>query len=304
MPEIAATQTAADMTYAKPHEFMPRGGQNRRAARAQAAALRWLVRIAAFLTAAVLVFLIGYILVMGIPNLKPELFAWEYNSENVSLMPALINTVLMTAFALLIATPLGIFAAIWLVEYARRGSKLVKVVRVTTETLQGIPSIVYGLFGMLFFVTQLHWGYSLIAGAFTLAIMVLPVIMRTTEEALIAVPDSYREGSFGLGAGKLRTVFRIVLPSAVPGIFSGIILAIGRIVGETAALIFTAGTFSGVAGGVMESGRTLAVHMYCLLNEGLHRSEAYATAVVLLVMVIGINALSGAAAKRIARRTH
>lgn len=303
MPEIAAAQTAADMTYAKPHEFMPTGGSNRRAARMQAAALRWLVRMAALLTAAVLVFLIGYILVMGIPNLKPELFAWEYNSENVSLTPALINTVLMTAFSLAISTPLGIFAAIWLVEYAHRGSKLVKVVRVTTETLQGIPSIVYGLFGMLFFVTKLHWGYSLIAGAFTLAIMVLPVIMRTTEEALIAVPDSYREGSFGLGAGKLRTVFRIVLPSAVPGIFSGIILAIGRIVGETAALIFTAGTFSGVAGGVMESGRTLAVHMYCLLNEGLHRSEAYATAVVLLVMVIGINALSGAAAKRIARRT-
>ena len=303
MPESAATQTAADMTYAKPHEFLPTGGSNRRAARMQAAALRWLVRIAALLTAAVLVFLIGYILVMGIPNLKPELFAWEYNSENVSLTPALINTVLMTAFSLAISTPLGIFAAIWLVEYAHRGSKLVKAVRVTTETLQGIPSIVYGLFGMLFFVTQLHWGYSLIAGAFTLAIMVLPVIMRTTEEALIAVPDSYREGSFGLGAGKLRTVFRIVLPSAVPGIFSGIILAIGRIVGETAALIFTAGTFSGVAGGVMESGRTLAVHMYCLLNEGLHRSEAYATAVVLLVMVIGINALSGAAAKRIARRT-
>ncbi len=240
MPEITATKTAAAMTCAKPHTLMPGGGQNRRAARAQAAALRWLVRIAAFLTAAVLVFLIGYILVMGIPNLRPELFAWEYNSENVSLTPALINTVLMTAFALLIATPLGIFAAIWLVEYARRGSKLVKVVRVTTETLQGIPSIVYGLFGMLFFVTQLHWGYSMIAGAFTLAIMVLPVIMRTTEEALIAVPDSYREGSFGLGAGKLRTVFTIVLPSAMPGILSGVILATGRIVGETAALIYTA----------------------------------------------------------------
>lgn len=187
MPEIAATQTAADMIYAKPHAFMPTGGSNRRAARMQAAALRWLVRMAALLTAAVLVFLIGYILVMGIPNLKPELFAWEYNSENVSLTPALINTVLMTAFSLAISTPLGIFAAIWLVEYAHRGSKLVKVVRVTTETLQGIPSIVYGLFGMLFFVTKLHWGYSMIAGAFTLAIMVLPVIMRTTEEALIAV---------------------------------------------------------------------------------------------------------------------
>ena len=303
MPEIAAAQTAADMTYAKPHEFMPTGGSNRRAARMQAAALRWLVRMAALLTAAVLVFLIGYILVMGIPNLKPELFAWEYNSENVSLTPALINTVLMTAFSLAISTPLGIFAAIWLVEYAHRGSKLVKVVRVTTETLQGIPSIVYGLFGYLMFVIALNMDKSMLAGALTLAIMVLPTILRTTEEALKAVPDSFREGSFGLGAGKLRTVFRIVLPSAVPGIFSGIILAIGRIVGETAALIFTAGTFSGVAGGVMESGRTLAVHMYCLLNEGLHRSEAYATAVVLLVMVIGINALSGAVAKRIARRT-
>lgn len=303
MPEIAAAQTAADMTYAKPHAFLPTGGSNRRAARVQAAALRWLVRMAALLTAAVLVFLIGYILVMGIPNLKPELFAWEYNSENVSLTPALINTVLMTAFSLAISTPLGIFAAIWLVEYAHRGSKLVKVVRVTTETLQGIPSIVYGLFGYLMFVIALNMDKSMLAGALTLAIMVLPTILRTTEEALKAVPDSFREGSFGLGAGKLRTVFRIVLPSAVPGIFSGIILAIGRIVGETAALIFTAGTFSGVAGGVMESGRTLAVHMYCLLNEGLHRSEAYATAVVLLVMVIGINALSGAAAKRIARRT-
>lgn len=252
MPEITATKTMAAMSCAKPHTLMPGGGQNRRAARAQAAALRWLVRIAAFLTAAVLVFLIGYILVMGIPNLRPELFAWEYNSENVSLTPALINTVLMTAFALLIATPLGIFAAIWLVEYARRGSKLVKVVRVTTETLQGIPSIVYGLFGMLFFVTQLHWGYSMIAGAFTLAIMVLPVIMRTTEEALIAVPDSYREGSFGLGAGKLRTVFTIVLPSAMPGILSGVILATGRIVGETAALIYTASSVAKIPTSVLD----------------------------------------------------
>ena len=180
---------------------------------ASAAVLKGLVYGAAVLTFAVLLFLIGYILVNGIPNLKPSLFEWTYNSDNVSLMPALINTILMTAFSLAIATPLGIFAAVWLVEYAKRGSKLVKVVRITTETLQGIPSIVYGLFGMLFFVMQLKWGYSLIAGAFTLAIMVLPVIMRTTEEALLAVPDSYREGSFGLGAGKLRTVFTIVLPA-------------------------------------------------------------------------------------------
>ena len=302
MPEITATKTAADMTCAKPHTLMPGGGQNRRAARAQAAALRWLVRIAAFLTAAVLVFLIGYILVMGIPNLKPELFAWEYNSENVSLTPALINTVLMTAFALLIATPLGIFAAIWLVEYARRGSKLVKVVRVTTETLQGIPSIVYGLFGMLFFVTQLHWKLSLLSGAMTLSIMVLPLIMRSTEEALLAVPDMYREASFGLGAGRLRTVFRIVLPSAMPGILAGIILAVGRIVGETAALIYTAGTATDMATSLFSSGRTLAVHMYCLSSEGLHTDQAYATAVVLLLIVLAMNTISALVARKLTKK--
>ncbi len=231
MPDVTANaRTAA--APARVQTIRP-AGKNRTAARVQAAVLRGLVGLAALLTAAVLVFLIGYILVMGIPNLKPELFAWEYTSDNVSLVPALINTLFMTAFSLVIATPLGVFAAIWLVEYAPRGSKLVRLVRITTETLQGIPSIVYGLFGMLFFVNALHWGYSLMAGAFTLAIMVLPVMMRTTEEALLAVPDSYREGSFGLGAGKLRTVFRVVLPSAMPGILSGIILATGRIVGET-----------------------------------------------------------------------
>ena len=217
-------------------------------------------------------------------------------------MPALINTLLMTAFSLVIATPLGIFAAIWLVEYAHRGSKLVRLVRLTTETLQGIPSIVYGLFGMLFFVTQLHWGYSLIAGAFTLAIMVLPVIMRTTEEALIAVPDSYREGSFGLGAGKLRTVFTIVLPSAMPGILSGVILATGRIVGETAALIYTASSMPQIPKSIFSSTRTLAVHMYLLSNEGLYINETYGTAVVLLVLVLAINCLSGFIADKLAKK--
>lgn len=304
MPDTIANNGAAalDMSKAAAKAVFPAGGRNRTAARLQAAVLRWLVRLAAALTAAVLLFLIGYILVNGIPNLKPSLFAWEYNSENVSLTPALINTLLMTAFSLLIATPLGIFAAIWLVEYARRGSKLVQLVRVTTETLQGIPSIVYGLFGMLFFVTQLHWGYSLIAGAFTLAIMVLPVIMRTTEEALIAVPDSYREGSFGLGAGKLRTVFTIVLPSAMPGILSGVILATGRIVGETAALIYTASSMPQVATSVFSSARTLAVHMYLLSNEGLYINETYGTAVVLLVLVLAINCLSSFIAGRLAKK--
>ena len=265
------------------------------------AVLRLLVWLSAVITVAVMAFLVGFILIKGVGNLKPELFALEYNSENASLMPALINTLIITLLSLLIAVPFGIFAAIYLVEYAKKGSKLVKIIRITTETLQGIPSIVYGLFGMLFFVTTCGWGFSILAGAFTLAIMVLPLIMRSTEEALKAVPDSYREGSFGLGAGKLRTVFRIVLPSAVPGILAGVILAIGRIVGETAALIYTAGTVAKVPSSVFGSGRTLAVHMYNLSSEGLYMNQAYATAVVLLVLVVLINTISGMIAKRITK---
>ncbi len=260
--------------------------------------LRILVTAAAILTVAVLLFLVAYIVIMGLPNLKPSLFELEFTSENASLLPALINTVIMTVLSLVVAVPVGIFSAIYLVEYARRGNKLVGVVRITAETLSGIPSIVYGLFGYLFFVISFGWGYSMIGGALTMAIMILPLIMRTTEEALMSVPDSFREGSFGLGAGKLRTVFRIILPSAMPGILSGIILGIGRIVGETAALMFTSGSVAKVAVNPVDSGRTLAVHMYNLLNEGLAREAAYATAVVLLVLVVGINALSSFVAKK------
>ena len=260
-----------------------------------------LVMLSAIITFTVLIFLIVYILVHGVPYLKPSLFSLHYNSENASLMPALINTVIMTFFSLLIAVPLGIFSAIFLVEYAKRGNRFVNVIRLTTETLQGIPSIVSGLFGMSFSVTTCHWGFSILAGAFTLAIMILPLIMRSTEEALKAVPDSYREGSFGLGAGKLRTVFRIVLPSAIPGILAGVILAIGRIVGETAALIYTAGTVAKVPGSLLGSGRTLAVHMYNLASEGLYMDQAYATAVILLVLVVLINTLSGVVAKKLTK---
>ena len=260
-----------------------------------------LVTASALFTVCILAFLLIYILVKGIPYLTPSLFAWEYNSENVSLMPALINTILMTALSLVIAVPLGIFAAIYLVEYARRGNKIVEIVRITAETLTGIPSIVYGLFGFLLFGVALKWGYSMLGGALTLAIMILPTIMRTTEEALKSVPDSYREGSFGLGAGKLRTVFRIVLPSAVPGILAGVVLAIGRIVGETAALIYTAGTVAQVPKNVLGSGRTLAIHMYMLSSEGLYMNQAYATAVILLVLVVAINTLSGVVAKKLTK---
>ncbi len=260
-----------------------------------------LVMLSALITVSVLLFIIGYILVKGIPNITPDLFAWEYTSENVSLMPAIVNTLLMTALALLLAVPPGIFSAIYLVEYAKRSNKIVGAIRITTETLAGIPSIIYGLFGMLFFVSALGWGFSMISGAFTLAIMILPIIMRTTEEALKSVPYSYREGSFALGAGKLRTVFRVVLPSAIPGILAGIVLGTGRIVGETAALLYTAGTVAEIPKNLLSSGRTLSVHMYVLSSEGLYTDQAYATAVVLLIAVIAINWLSGLLAKKITK---
>ncbi len=261
--------------------------------------LTWLAGI---ITISVVVFLVLYILIKGIPNLTPSLFAWTYNSENVSMMPAIINTVIMTLLSLAIAVPIGVFSAVYLTEYAKRGNPFVKVVRVTTETLAGIPSIVYGLVGYLIFVIAMKLHQSMLSGALTLAIMILPTLMRTTEEALISVPDSFREGSFGLGAGRLRTVFKVVLPSAVPGILSGIILSIGRIVGETAALIYTSGTVAGIPKSLLGSGRTLSVHMYALLSEGLYMDQAYATAVVLLILVLLINILSGLVAKKVAAK--
>ena len=258
-----------------------------------------LVLFAAVITVSLIGIIIAYILIKGIPHIDADLFSLRYTRENVSMMPAIINTITMTVLTLIMAVPVGVLSAIYLVEYAPRGSKLVKIIRITTETLSGIPSIVYGLFGFLFFNVALKWGYTMLGGALTLAIMIRPLIIRTTEEALMSVSDSYREGSFGLGAGRLRTVFRIVLPSAMPGILSGVILGVGRVVGETAALIYTSGTLAEVPNTVMSSGRTLSVHMYALLSEGLYMEEAYATAVVLLLLVVLINAFSGYVAKRL-----
>ena len=267
---------------------------------------RGVIYAGALFTTLVLLGIVGFILVNGVPHLTPTLFEWSYTSENVSLMPALISTLYMALLALLIAVPIGVSSAIYLVEYAKPGSRFVRAVRVTTETLQGIPSIIYGLFGMLFFTTVLGWGLSLLSGACTLAIMVLPVVMRTAEEALIAVPASYRAGGFALGAGYLRTIFRCVLPSALPGIVGGVLLALGRCVGEVAALLFTAGTIAQIPdfGGqgifaLFDSCRTLAVHMYVLASEGLHIDETYATTVVLLVLVTLLNVIANVAEKRL-----
>ena len=257
--------------------------------------------LCAILTFFILIFLIAHILQKGIPYIKPSLFALTYTTETVSLFPALVTTLLMVVASLLVAVPLGVFAAIYLVEYAKRGNRFVKLVRTTAETLSGIPSIIYGLFGWLFFVSWLKWGFSMLAGSFTLSIMILPLIMRTAEESLKSVSDSYREGAFGLGAGRLRTVFVIVLPAAAPGILAGVILAIGRIVGETAALLYTAGSVPQIPHNPLASGRTLAIHMYALSSEGMYTGQAYATAVVLLVMVIGINALSSLLARKLAK---
>lgn len=262
-----------------------------------------LVGFAALATFTGVAFIVGYILVMGVPNLSLDLFSWTYNSENVSLLPALINTLFMIVLALSVAIPIGIGASIYLVEYASRSNPFISVIRIATETLSGIPSIVYGLFGSLFFVKFMGMGMSLLSGALTLSIMILPLIVRTTEEALLSVPDSYREGAFALGAGKLRTIYRIVLPSAMPGIFAGVILAIGRIVGESAALVFTAGTVAEVATSLFSSTRTLAVHMYAISGEGLYIDQTYATAVLLLVLVIIINLISGLVASKLGSET-
>lgn len=263
--------------------------------------LRAFVIFAALITFFILAFIIIYILIKGVPYITPSLFALKYNTGNVSLFPAIVTTIMITGLSLLLAVPIGIITAIYLVEYAKKGNRLVELVRLTAETLAGIPSIVYGLFGLLFFVTTLEWGFSILSGAFTLAIMILPLVIRTTEEALKSVPDTYREASFGLGAGKLRTVFRVVLPSAVPGILAGVILSIGRIIGETAALIYTAGTVAKIPENIFASGRTLAIHMYALSSEGLYINQAYATAVILLITVLIINGVSNFVASKLTK---
>ena len=257
---------------------------------ARAALVRAALWACVLFTAGVFLLLVAYVLVRGVPHLRLSMFSPTYTTENLSMLPAILNTLTMTGVTLLIAVPLGVGAAIYLTEYAKPGNRLVPPIRLTTETLAGIPSIVYGLFGYLVFVKALHLRLSLLSGALTLAIMILPTIMRTTEEALRSIPQSYREASFGLGAGRLRTVFVILLPTALPGIL-GVLLSVFLIVGAAAALIYTAGTVAKIAG-LTDGGRTLAVHMYALIGEGLYTDAAYATAVVLLAVVILLNALS------------
>ena len=247
-----------------------------------------LIWLCALLTVGILVWIVTYILINGLSNLSWTFISTQYKGDQHGILPMILSTVYIVLLSVAIAAPVGIGAAIYLIEYAREG-KILTFIRFATETLAGIPSIIYGLFGFIFFVIYLKLGFSLLSGALTLCIMVLPTIIRTTEEALKAVPASYREGSLALGATKLQTIRLIILPSAIPGILTAIILSIGRIVGETAAIYLTAGMVTRFPGSIMDSGRTLSVHLYMLAKEGLSFEEAFATAVILIMLVAAIN---------------
>lgn len=266
-----------------------------------------LIWLFAGVTVTALGFIIWHILSNGLRHLAlPGLFNIDTQPGVVSLFPAIVSTVIMVVLVLLIAVPFGVLSAVFLVEYTGTGNKFVTAIRSAAEVLASIPSIVYGLFGMMFFRVFLGLAEgrpSVISGTLTMSIMMLPLIMRTTEEALKAVPCSYREGSFALGAGKLRTVFRIVLPSAMPGMLSGIILAIGRVVGESAALIFTSGALlePRIPRSIFDTASTLTVHMWQLSNYGRFVNETYAAAVVLLVLVLILNALSAFIARKFSK---
>ena len=258
--------------------------------------LKGLIYLCAGFSIALLIGIMGYVFVRGIPNVP-----WQFlttvtstTAKTYGILGNIVNTLYIIVITLLIATPLGVGAAIYLNEYAKPG-RIVRAIEFTTETLSGIPSIIFGLFGMVFFGTTLGFDYSILTGAFTLTLMILPLITRTTQEALKTVPDSYRSGALGIGATKWYMIRTILLPSAMPGILTGIILAIGRIVGESAALLFTSGSGyylpRNVFSKVLEPGGTLTIQLYLFMQRA-NYDEAFAVAVVLLVIVLAINGLA------------
>ncbi|ELK5319809.1 phosphate ABC transporter permease PstA [Vibrio vulnificus] len=271
--------------------------------------LNALVWAAAALTVGFLFWIIWYILSNGLQHVD-----WNFISDNYTrtgeehgIFPMIISTIYMVVASIAVASPLGIMTAIYLTEYAKVGSRLVKVIRFCTESLAGIPSIIFGLFGMTFFVAILGLGFSILSGALTLSILILPVIIRTTEEALMAVPQTYREGSYGLGASKIYTIWRLILPSAMPGILTSVILSIGRVIGESAPVFLTAGMVARIPDSLLDSGRTLTVHLYKLTTELFTIDEwnqAYGTATVLIVVVLLINMVTKLIAKRFNTATY
>ena len=268
--------------------------------------MRILMGIAVTLTCALVLFLIAYILYKGLPNITWELLSTSpsYLSGTIGILPDILNTVYLVLATLVIVLPLGVGAAVYLTEYAKN-KKIVSVIEYAAETLSGIPSIIYGLVGMLFFCQFLNMQTSILAGALTLVIMNLPTVMRTTQESLKTVPQSYREGAFGLGAGKWRVIRTVVLPGCVDGIITGCILSVGRILGESAALLFTAGvahTLNGIVEGMMSSGASLTVALYFYAKERGEFEVAFAIAAILMILTLIINIAAALVGKYFKKR--
>ena len=256
---------------------------------------------------AILLLVIGFIFAKGLPYLiqNPSLIygKYEFGSHNITILPAIVTTLYAVFLSLIIAIPVGIMTAIFLNEYAKKGNRFVRLIRSAIDILSGVPSIVYGLFGMITFVKIFGGSSTILSGSLTISMMLLPTIVRSTEESLKSVPDAMREGSLALGAGKLRTIFKIVLPSALPGILSAIILSIGRVISESAPFLYTTGSvIAAVPSGFFDSGATLAVALYQLSGEGWYMNEAYATAVVLIVIVLALNLLAEWCAAKLGRK--
>ncbi|MCP3698985.1 MAG: phosphate ABC transporter permease PstA [Aliivibrio sp.] len=265
--------------------------------------------LSAAITVGFLFWIIWYILSNGMQHVSWSFITDNYTrtGEEHGIFPMIVATLYIVLASIAVAAPLGIMTAIYLTEYAKVGSKLVKVIRFCTESLAGIPSIIFGLFGMTFFVGILGLGFSILSGALTLSILILPVIIRTTEEALMAVPQTFREGSYGLGASKIYTIWRLILPSAMPGILTSVILSIGRVIGESAPVFLTAGMVARIPDSLLDSGRTLTVHLYKLTTELFTIDEwnqAYGTATVLIVLVLVINMLTKLLAQKINKASY
>lgn len=254
--------------------------------------LNALVCLCALFTVSILVVIVAFIFIKGIKLINPNFLFSNYSATGTSgILPMIITTLYMVALSVIIATPIGVLAAVYLQEYAKQG-KIVKTIRFATESLAGIPSIVYGLFGGIFFVVVLGFNYSILAGALTVSIIILPVIIRTTEESLKTVPISYREASLGLGATKFQTLYKVIVPSAIPGILSGLILSIGRVIGESAAILLTAGTVAQMPYSIFDSGRTLTVQAYLVTKEKGSIEEAAAIGIVLIIIILILNTLA------------
>lgn len=260
--------------------------------------------ISAGITIGILVSILGFIFIKGYKNISIGFLTENYSaSGGGGIFPMIVATLYTVFISIIVATPIGVLAAIYLTEYAKQGS-VVKIIRFATESLSGIPSIVYGLFGSIFFVVTLKLGYSLLAGSLTVAIIILPVIIRTTEEALKSVPSSYKEASLGLGATRFQTLYKVIVPSSIPGILVGVILSVGRVVGESAAILLTAGTVAKMPKGIMSSARTLTVQSYLVTQESGNIEQAAAVGIVLIVIILILNILAKLITKKFSKASY